>query len=250
MKQPSYREHDYAFGQIMLTLRSNMGLTQTTLADALGVSRRSVGEWEAGSKYPKPERLKAFIALAAQHGAFLAGREVDEIRALWKAARQKVLLDESWLATLVTPSAPPVPVAPTYSVIAPRTREGRSFGFPFQPTTFVGRGTELAEINRLLRDPACRLLTLIGPGGVGKTRLALETAAGHTDTFTDGAAFVSLAPVGSPSQIVSAIGDTLHLTFGSETDPAAHLLAYLRERHLLLVLDNFEHLLEGAAPPS
>jgi predicted ATPase len=117
---------------------------------------------------------------------------------------------------------------------------------PLQPTPLIGRGAELAEIARMLGDPACRLLTLLGPGGIGKTRLALAAAAGQTGVFSDGVAFVALAPVSSPNQIVSAIGDALNLSFAGQPDPRAHLIGYLRQRHMLLVLDNFEHLLEGA----
>src|SRR5438105_9187585 len=91
----------------MLTLRTNIGLTQAGLGDRLGVSRRAVAEWEAGSSYPKAERLKQLITLGVRASAFPAGREEEEIRALWRAARQKVVLDEAWLHDLV---APPVPV--------------------------------------------------------------------------------------------------------------------------------------------
>src|SRR3954467_14158231 len=104
MKWLSYGEHDYAFGQTMLTLRSAIGLTQAGLAERLDVSRRAVGEWEAGSSYPKAEHLKHLIELAVQQQAFPAGREAEEIRALWKAAHQKVLLDEHWLSSLLTSS--------------------------------------------------------------------------------------------------------------------------------------------------
>src|SRR6266567_3518013 len=107
VKRYSYSERDYAFGQLMLTLRTTIGLTQAGLADRLGVSRRAVAEWEAGLSYPKAERLKQLIELGMQQHAFPAGREAEEIRALWRAARQKVLLDEAWLHDLV---APPVPV--------------------------------------------------------------------------------------------------------------------------------------------
>src|SRR5216684_7530818 len=96
-----YDERDYAFGQAMLTLRTDIGLTQAGLADLLHVSRRAVGEWEAGSSYPTAGHLKHLIALGVRQQAFAAGREVEEIRALWKAARQKVNLDELWLAALL-----------------------------------------------------------------------------------------------------------------------------------------------------
>ena len=104
MKRSSrYDERGYAFGQAMLTLRTNIGLTQAGLADLLHVSRRAVAEWEAGSNYPKAEHLKQLIALAVQQQAFPAGREAEEIRALWQAAHQRVLLDEIWLRALLAP---------------------------------------------------------------------------------------------------------------------------------------------------
>src|SRR6266487_3785274 len=100
-----YRERDYAFAQLVLTLRTAIGLTQTGLAERLGASRRAVAEWEGGLSYPKAERLKELIALGMQQQAFAAGREEEEIRALWKAAHQKVLLDDTWLAALLAPPA-------------------------------------------------------------------------------------------------------------------------------------------------
>ena len=108
MKKTSrYGERDYAFGQAMLTLRTSIGLTQAGLADLLHVSRRAVAEWEADSSYPKADHLKRLIALGVQQQAFAAGREVEEILALWKAAHQKVLLDELWLAELLSQQHPP-----------------------------------------------------------------------------------------------------------------------------------------------
>jgi transcriptional regulator with XRE-family HTH domain len=97
----SYGERDYAFGQRILTLRTHLGLTQAGLADRLGVSRRAVAEWEAGSNYPKAKHLTELIVLAVRASAFPAGREAEEIRALWKVAHQKLLLDEVWLQGLL-----------------------------------------------------------------------------------------------------------------------------------------------------
>src|SRR5437588_5967955 len=102
MKPSSYGERDYTFGQAMLTLRTALGLTQEGLAQFLGVSRKAVGGWESSGSYPKAEHLKALLTLAVQEGTFPAGREAEEIRAFWKAAHQKVLLDESWLSALLS----------------------------------------------------------------------------------------------------------------------------------------------------
>ena len=108
-----YRERDYAFGQVIVTLRTAMGLTQVELAQFHGVSRGAVLGWEAGSSYPKAERLKRFIALGVRQQAFAAGRKEEEIRALWHAAHQKVLLDESWLSALLSQRLPPLSAVDT-----------------------------------------------------------------------------------------------------------------------------------------
>src|SRR5205807_297849 len=108
MKGSSYRERDYAFGQVMLTLRTRLGLTQTELAEILGVTRRAVIDWEGGLTYPKADHLKQFVVLAFERQAWPFGHEAEEVRALWQAARQKVLLDEAWLGGLLSHiQAPP-----------------------------------------------------------------------------------------------------------------------------------------------
>ena len=91
MKWPSYPNRDYSFGQIMLTLRSTIGLTQASLAAVLGVSSRAVGGWEAGASYPKVQHLKQLVTLAVKHQVFHAGHEDEEIRSLWNVSQQKVM---------------------------------------------------------------------------------------------------------------------------------------------------------------
>jgi predicted ATPase len=119
---------------------------------------------------------------------------------------------------------------------------------PVNPTPLIGRQQELAKLGQLLADPACRLLTLVGPGGVGKTRLAIRAARQAADSFADGAAFVPLAPLTSPSYIVPAIAEALGFAFSGSAGPQTQLAHYLRDKQLLLVLDNVEHLLaEGGA---
>jgi len=101
MPRHSYREHDYTFGQAMMKLRTSIGLKQAGLAALLGVSRRAVGEWEAGSNYPKAEHFQHFLELCVQQHVFTPEREEEEIRALWKTAHQRELLDEVWLSALL-----------------------------------------------------------------------------------------------------------------------------------------------------
>jgi transcriptional regulator with XRE-family HTH domain len=106
MKGSLYRERDYAFGQLILTVRTKLKLTQTELAEKLGVRRRAVIDWEGGLTYPTADHLKHFVTLALEHRVFSTGREAEEIRALWQAARQKVLLDEVWLGGLLSDIQP------------------------------------------------------------------------------------------------------------------------------------------------
>src|SRR5689334_13522345 len=116
---------------------------------------------------------------------------------------------------------------------------------PSHPTAFVGRETELNEIAAQLAEPNCRLLTLLGPGGIGKTRLALQAAADQLPHFEDGVYFVALAPVGSPDLLSAAIASAMEISFYGAEEHAVQLVRYLREKQMLLVMDNFEHLLDG-----
>lgn len=108
----------------------------------------------------------------------------------------------------------------------------------------IGRDSELAEIASLLSDPACRLLTLAGPGGIGKTRLAVEIAGRLALEYEHGSHVVELVGVEDPANFPTAVATTLGFQFYDSDDaPQTQLVNYLRNKHLLLVLDNFEHLL-------
>jgi len=130
-----------------------------------------------------------------------------------------------------------------------RTLEAGSSNLPAPRTSFVGRTEELASIDRLLDDPACRLLTLVGPGGVGKTRLALEAAGRRLDRYQHGVHFVPLAAVESPDILPAAVAESLQFRIDTQFSgfqAREQLVDFLRERDALLVLDNFEHLVEGS----
>ena len=118
---------------------------------------------------------------------------------------------------------------------------------PVQLTTFVGRETELLEISEQLTSPECRLLTLVGPGGIGKTRLALAAAEAQRGSFADGIYFVPLQPLSSATEVAWSIASAAGLRLPQRQGGVKEqLLNFLREKQILLLLDNFDHLLEGA----
>src|SRR5262245_54486447 len=115
---------------------------------------------------------------------------------------------------------------------------------PFQISGFVGRERELGELAGLLRET--RLLTLTGPGGVGKTRLALELAARCPDRFPGGASFVSLAAIRDPSLVLTALAQTLGIPPAGPRPPQERLVDHLRDFPSLILLDNFEQVMDAA----
>lgn len=119
---------------------------------------------------------------------------------------------------------------------------------PYPLTSFVGRQRELMEVADLLTLPQCRLVTLLGPGGIGKTRLALEVAKRQQAHFADGAIFVSLQALNTPALLLTAIADAVGCPLTGQAAPQSQLLHFLREKELLLILDNVEHLLASLTP--
>jgi predicted ATPase/DNA-binding CsgD family transcriptional regulator len=124
--------------------------------------------------------------------------------------------------------------------------KGSASNLPVQLTPFIGREEELDELNGLLADPTCRLLTLVGPGGSGKTSLAIQAAREKSSDFADGVYFVALQPVSSIDLLVPAIADAMKFSLRGQEEPRVQLSDYLSGKHLLLVLDNFEHLVQAA----
>jgi predicted ATPase/DNA-binding SARP family transcriptional activator len=116
---------------------------------------------------------------------------------------------------------------------------------PVQLTPFIGREMELANLTRLMENPSCRLISIIGPGGVGKTRLAVQTALMHLHSFPDGVCFVPLDAVNSADHLAESISRTIGLVPAGGQDLQEALFDFIRLKRVLLVLDNLEHLLEG-----
>ncbi len=127
-----------------------------------------------------------------------------------------------------------------------KTLNNRTTNLPPQPTALVGRDREVGEVCALLSQAEIRLVTLLGPGGTGKTRLSLQVAADLLDTYPDGAFSVPLEPVNDPALLLPTIAQTLGVK-ESELPLVERLKAYLTDKQLLLVLDNFEQVVGGAS---
>jgi predicted ATPase len=122
----------------------------------------------------------------------------------------------------------------------------RGTNLPVQPTPLLGRVEDLAQLHLLLSQTDARLVTLWGPGGVGKTRLAYEAGTNLLNAFPDGVFCVSLAPLNDPQLVVTTIAQALDVVETAERPLMARLCEYLRNRNLLLLLDNFEQILSAA----
>src|SRR5205823_14869126 len=208
--------------------------------------------WEAGSTYPKAERLKQLVELGVQLQVFAAGREAEEISALWRAAHQKLLLDEDWLHALLAPPAP-VPLFPqAETLVAPAGSEPAAFPRiawveALDVSHFAGREVEVAELTHWIVQERCRLVTLLGMGGIGKSMLASFLGLRLAPQF-EAVLWRSVRDAPSCEELVADC-----ITFFPETSPTSfpatleqrtnQLLARLQAHHCLLVPDNLETLL-------
>lgn len=208
------------FGDYLRRYRELAGLTQEELAEKAGLTAKAIGALERG------ERQRPYPATVHALARALGLNEADYAALL--AARH--------------PRAPeassPAPSHPASASI-PAT-------VPAQLTPLIGREAEIATVGQLLQRDGIRLLTLTGPGGVGKTRLALEVAAVYAGLFADGAAFIALASLVDADLVIPTIARALGLAEGSGQAPNDMLRSYLQDKHMLLVLDNCEHVLQAA----
>jgi predicted ATPase/DNA-binding XRE family transcriptional regulator len=206
------------FGDLLRRYRIAAGLTQEALAERAGLSRRGISDLERGERtHPYRETLRVLADALGLDGA--------QRRAFVAAGRR----------------------SPPYS----KNRQQLPYApLPVPPNPLIGRDNEVARAAALLRDPAVRLLTLTGAGGSGKTRLAIATASHTAADFPDGVVFVDLAPLTDPRLVLGAAAAAARV----REQPGQLLLQTLGQtlaaRRLLLVLDNFEHLLPAATVAS
>ena len=221
---------EYSFGAWIRRRRKALDLTQQELARRINCSLSTIVKIESDQRRPS----RQIAALLAEHLSI-----PENQRALFlKVARGLKPVDQ------ISPL--PIHLEPLLQSTAGKA----TCILPVPSTPLVGRKHELAEVMRLLTLPECRLLTIAGSGGVGKTRLALQIAhdlkAISPSSFPDGVCFVPLASVMAIEYIPKAIAGAIGFDLSGPLSPEDQLLIYLQRRSLLLLLDNAEHLLEGA----
>lgn len=213
---------DYSFGTWIKRRRKALDMTQHELAEKVGCSVSAIFKIESDERRPS-RQIAGLLAMHLQIPP-------EQIDLFLKVARQEKAVDS-------------MDALPALSQPQPVSTSRSSLPVPLTP--LIGREYELAALSQQLRDPQCRLLTLTGPGGTGKTRLAIETAHRLQSEFEGGVFFIPLVGVTNAEYIVSATVNTLGLEASGASDPSTQVFHYLRDKKVLLVFDNLEHLLGG-----
>lgn len=231
-------------------LHRKHGLSISKLATGIDQPRSVVGLMCQGQRLTGPQARDRVVAIIRWLNEQEALETLEEANLLLRAAGMADLdssrMDEGRLVQQLRKQAPAAPISPA----APSHRAAPAALRPRLPrplSSFVGRRHELAEVSELLQLPTTRLLTLIGAGGCGKTRLALQVATDMAEAHPDGVWWVELAALTDPALVPQTIAAALGVQEHAGHPVKETLLAHLRERDLLLVLDNCEHLVDACA---
>lgn len=218
-------ENSASFGYLVRRRRKALDLTQEELANQIGCSLAMIRKIESDERRPS----KQVADLLAQT---LGVPEKEKRNFIISARAERSIVDLAF-----TPSQKPNPPSNKPSL-------------PKPTTSFIGRELELYQLTQLLLGQDCRLITLVGPSGIGKTRLAIEAGqkmiTRKFPIFKDGVFFIQLEPLNSSDLISGTIIDTLGIPANASDDAKNHLIKSLESQKLLLILDNMEHLLSGA----
>jgi len=219
--------NELTFGQWIRRLRGARDLTQERLAEEVPCAVQTIRALESGARRPSlemAERLADILQIAAAERAH-------------------------FLTLARRPPGMTAPVAPVVAVTTTAAAAPAAAPAPLRPklplTALIGRAGECAELRDLLVMQRARLVSLVGPGGMGKSRLALQMAHDLAADFQHGALWVALAPVDQAEAIPQLLAETLGVTPDGALSPAAQIDALIAGRELLVVLDNFEHLLDN-----
>lgn len=230
------------FGPWLRKYRRASDLTQQELASQVGCSAETIAKVETGERKPSKqvaERLAELVGVPVDEReafVFFARADSSGVGAVLRSAQDA---SSPWLPSHVSESNPWRAVY--------IGRQLRQDNLPAQPNLFVGREQQLTATANLLRRRGVRLLSLIGPPGIGKTRLALEVAAEMLEVFPSGVSFVNLASISDPTLVASTIARRLGLREAGRRPVLDSLKNYLKDTNMLLVLDNFEQVLTASS---
>ena len=254
-----YKKRDYTFGLLLVTLREKAGLTQANVTSQTGISEKTLRNWESGSNYPKEIHLKILIEFYLRKGVFVPGKERDEAYTLWEhmtrnAFHRKAGFDYDWFAALLTSyyqreqsNALQGDTQQMLSTSTLAAHQRKDWEEQFDVSAFFGREQELAELEHWVLTDHCRLVTLLGMGGIGKTTLSLILLHRVAPHFQN----VSWKSLKNAPPLDDVLADFLVALMGqqfqmpiSTEDRIVMLLKLLRTKHCLLVLDNVETVLQ------